>query len=249
LRPAASRADLRLSATAKSGHRSESGGQPSCSHERQRPNISRERQPYEEQPMNVIRKRLPSPAMIVACLALILALGGVSYAASVLPKNSVGTSQLKKKAVTGAKLKKNAVTSRKVKNGSLLAADFKAGQLPAGPQGPAGPKGEKGDPGSPGQPGASAGANAIVRSVDFVVGANSAKAEAALCPAGERATGGGASPGGVTAGEIFPLQSVPADGAGLVSDSGQAPRGWRVIMYNGTGSPSSSKVYAVCIPA
>jgi hypothetical protein len=199
--------------------------------------------------MNVIRKRLPSPAMTVACIALIVALGGVSYAASVLPKNSVGTFQLKKKAVTGAKLKKNAVTSAKVKNGSLLAADFRAGQLPAGPQGPAGPKGEKGDPGSAGQPGLPAGANAIVRSVAFVVGAHSTNAEAALCQPGERATGGGATPGGVTAGEIFPLQSVPADGAGLVSDSGQAPLGWRVIMYNGTGSPSSSTVYTVCVPA
>jgi hypothetical protein len=99
--------------------------------------------------MNVIRK-LPSPAMLVACVALVVALGGVSYAAAVLPKNSVGTAQLKKKAVTAAKLKKDAVTGAKVKNRSLLAADFKAGQLPAGPQGPKGdpgPQGPKGDPG------------------------------------------------------------------------------------------------------
>jgi len=37
--------------------------------------------------------------MVVACLALTVALGGVSYAAAVLPKNSVGTAQLKKNAV------------------------------------------------------------------------------------------------------------------------------------------------------
>ena len=37
-----------------------------------------------------------------------LTCGGVSYAAGVLPKGSVGTAQLKKKAVTGAKLQKNA---------------------------------------------------------------------------------------------------------------------------------------------
>jgi hypothetical protein len=100
------------------------------------------------------RGRMPSPALLVACVALIVALGGVSYAAAVLPKNSVGTAQLKKKAVTAAKLNKNAVSGAKVKNGTLMAADFKAGQLPAGPQGPTGgtgavgPKGEKGEPGT-----------------------------------------------------------------------------------------------------
>jgi hypothetical protein len=119
--------------------------------------------------VTIIRKHLASPAMVVAGAALIVALGGVSYAAGVLPKNSVGTAQLKKSAVTAAKLKKdavtgvklrnNAVTSAKVKNGTLLADDFKAGQLPAGPQGPKGDpglqgiQGVKGDPGAPGPKG------------------------------------------------------------------------------------------------
>jgi hypothetical protein len=97
--------------------------------------------------------------MIVACVALMVACGGVSYAAGVLPKNSVGPAQLQNKSVSGAKLKTNAVTATKVKNGSLLAADFKAGQLPAGPQGPKGdagqqgPKGDTGPRGTAGLPG------------------------------------------------------------------------------------------------
>ena len=70
----------------------------------------------------------PSPAIVIACVALLLALGGVSWAATTLPRNSVGTAQLKN----------NAVTSRKVKNHSLLRADFKSGQIPRGPAGPAG---------------------------------------------------------------------------------------------------------------
>jgi hypothetical protein len=41
--------------------------------------------------MHTIRKHLPSPAMLVACVALIAALGGVSYAAGVLPKNWVSS--------------------------------------------------------------------------------------------------------------------------------------------------------------
>jgi hypothetical protein len=96
--------------------------------------------------------------MIVACAALLTALGGVSYAAAVLPKNSVGTAQLQKQAVSGGKLKTSAVTTAKVKNGSLLAADFKASQVPAGPQGPKGdpgPQGPKGDPGPQGEQGIS----------------------------------------------------------------------------------------------
>lgn len=73
----------------------------------------------------------PSPAMVVACTALIIALGGTSYAAFV-PRNSVGSKQLKKNAVTRSKIKKNAVTGSKIKNGSLSAADLKAGTLPVG---------------------------------------------------------------------------------------------------------------------
>jgi len=44
----------------------------------------------------------------VACLALIVAPGGTSYATIRLPANSVGTKQLKKGAVTGVKVKSNA---------------------------------------------------------------------------------------------------------------------------------------------
>lgn len=106
--------------------------------------------------MKRISKMLPSPAMVVACVALVVALGGASYAATVLPKNSVGSAQLRKKAVTHAKLGKNAVTGAEVKDGTLGAADFQLGQLPAGPQGPQGPKGDAGAQGAAGQPGAAA---------------------------------------------------------------------------------------------
>jgi hypothetical protein len=94
--------------------------------------------------------RRPSPAMIVALLALFVSLGGVGYAATQLPRNSVGTAQLKASAVTRAKMANGAVTSRKVADHSLLAKDFRAGQLPSGVQGPQGPRGPQGPPGAAG---------------------------------------------------------------------------------------------------
>ena len=89
-------------------------------------------------------------ANVASTLALVIALGGTSYAAVALPKNSVGSKQLKAEAVT----------SSKVKDRTLLSEDFKAGQLPAGPRGPLGapgapgPKGDTGAAGNQGVPGA-----------------------------------------------------------------------------------------------
>ena len=87
----------------------------------------------------------PSAGMVIGCLALIVALGGTSYAAIQLPPNSVGAKQIKR----------NAVRSSEVKNRSLLAVDFAAGQLPAGP---------RGAPGRPGAPGVEAAPAPIVGS-------------------------------------------------------------------------------------
>jgi hypothetical protein len=89
-----------------------------------------------------IRKHLKF-ANVIACLALFVALGGASYAATQLPKNSVGAPQIKKDAVTGVK----------VKDGSLRAADFGTGQIPAGREGRPGPQGPQGEAGPPGERG------------------------------------------------------------------------------------------------
>jgi hypothetical protein len=61
-------------------------------------------------------------ANVMATIAVFVALGGVSYAALKLPKNSVGTKQLKKNAVTTPKLKNGAVTAAKLKPGILSGA-------------------------------------------------------------------------------------------------------------------------------
>ncbi|MBV9311991.1 MAG: hypothetical protein JOZ73_14260 [Solirubrobacterales bacterium] len=66
-----------------------------------------------------LKNRRPSPALIISLIALLVALGGTSYAAFKLPKNSVGTKQLKKNAVTTAKIKNKAVTGGKIKLSTL----------------------------------------------------------------------------------------------------------------------------------
>jgi hypothetical protein len=94
--------------------------------------------------MKFLRGARPSPALVVACIALLVSLTGTAVATvSQLPRLSVGTPQLKN----------NAVNSKKVKNGSLLRADFKAGQIPAGARGPAGPAGPAGPQGAQGAQG------------------------------------------------------------------------------------------------
>jgi hypothetical protein len=99
--------------------------------------------------------RRPSPALIVASLALLVALGGTSVAAVsvALPKGSVGTRQLQNSSVTNLKIANNAINSAKVKNASLLRGDFAPGQLPAGPTGPQGPAGPAGAAGPAGPAG------------------------------------------------------------------------------------------------
>jgi hypothetical protein len=65
----------------------------------------------------------------IALLALFVALGGTTYAATALPANSVGTKQLKKNAVINKKIKANAVTGGKVANNSLTGADVNESTL------------------------------------------------------------------------------------------------------------------------
>jgi hypothetical protein len=78
----------------------------------------------------MLHRRLFSPSMIVALVALVLALGGVGYSATQFPKNSIGRAQLRPAAVTGSELARDAVTGVKVKDHSLSASDFDTKGLP-----------------------------------------------------------------------------------------------------------------------
>ena len=69
--------------------------------------------------MKGLLSRRPSPALIISLIALLVAMGGTTYAAFKLPKNSVGGKQLKKNAVTGVKVKDHSLTGADIKLSKL----------------------------------------------------------------------------------------------------------------------------------
>jgi hypothetical protein len=91
--------------------------------------------------MGLLRRHL-TYANVAASLALFLALGGAAYAATQLPKNSVGTNQIRKEAVTAGKIAKKTRQQLQGQRG------------PAGQQGPQGKTGKTGAKGATGARGA-----------------------------------------------------------------------------------------------
>jgi hypothetical protein len=73
--------------------------------------------------------RTPAPATLIALVALFVAVGGTTYAATSLPANSVGTRQLRSGAVTTRTLHAGAVTGSKVAPNSLTGTQINSTTL------------------------------------------------------------------------------------------------------------------------
>ena len=192
--------------------------------------------------MTRLRGRL-TYANVMATIAVFIALGGASYAATQLPKNSVGTKQLKK----------NAVTSAKVKDGSLTMGDFGQGKLPAGPMGKEGPPGPKGQEGPPGPTGVASVITRYGPETEFSNGASGISY--AACKPGESVTGGGFdsdvnSPINSKYIHSDERPSIEEELAGEIRyvpppDGGKAT-GWFVGIGNETGEPFAFRAYVQC---
>jgi uncharacterized low-complexity protein len=155
--------------------------------------------------MNRILDKL-TYANVVATLALFVALGGASYAATQLPRNSVGTKQLKKNAVTAQKIAKGAVTKAK------LGADAQAALTgPAGPAGLTGPKGDAGPRGETGAPGPNE-AFTTEAPDETVVGTTATEIASMTLPAGQWLLFGDLTPEG-SSGEPNAICYWPVGGA------------------------------------
>jgi hypothetical protein len=218
--------------------------------------------------------RRPSHTTVAAYMALFIALGGTSYAAVKLPRNSVGASQIKA----------NGVGSSEVKNGSLRNRDFKTSDLPVGrtgAQGPAGapglrgavgatgltgPKGADGrngtdgtdgtdgTPGTDGAPGTVGQATTMFSQAinDLPNGSNANYG--AFCPNGKQAIGGGGRGDDTLSEETILTNTRPAISIGNTEPplAGQGFMGWRITVVNPTGGATSGikpEVWVVCVDA
>lgn len=81
--------------------------------------------------MQWIRSHL-SFANVISVIALFVALGGASYAAVSLPKNSVGAKQIKKNGVGASEIKKNAVRAAEIKSNAVGASEIKSNAVGTG---------------------------------------------------------------------------------------------------------------------
>ena len=199
--------------------------------------------------------RRPSPAMLVALVALMLAMAGTSYGADAVSSATqlITGKQIAKNAIKDRQLGRGAVTSAKVRDFSLLRRDFKPGQLeagspgpagaqgatgPQGPAGPAGPEGATGDPGATKVVARRAGANTLGGTTPTVN---------AFCNAGETVVGGGGwFQTGIDGDRL--VWSRPAMPSGDAPVSGQAPTGWSVKAQNGKDPANTTvlSVYVLC---
>jgi hypothetical protein len=189
----------------------------------------------------------PTPAMVVACTALLVSLGGTGYAVTSLGPDTVGTVQLKA----------NAVVSSKVKNFSLRRTDFGRGQIPAGPRGPrgavgpvgpVGPAGPAGPQGATGPTGPAASASTItVRTTAVTVPGNTAgngqyatRAGQVNCNADERAIAGGATFSNDTNDqELLTVYSQPVL-------TGTKPTGWKARGGSDIAADTTFTVGVLC---
>ena len=177
----------------------------------------------------------PSPSMLIAIAAVVLASAGSATAA---------------RLITGKQVKNGSITSADIRNGSLVKGDFKAGQVPAGARGPQGAQGPQGPRGATGGRGAN-GANGfgLLRypavSDTFVDG--EADMVQVACPAGTYATGGGAW--AADSATLVTDHPEVITSSGLLYDDDGIGAGWFANVSDVDSGSVEVKVQVVCANA
>ena len=123
-------------------------------------------------------------ANVMATVAVFLALGGASYAAFKVPKNSIGANQLKNGAVTTAKIKNGAVSGAKIAAGTL-------GTVPSATS-------------------ATSATNAV--NATHALSADSAATAASATKAGDAGTLGGRAPSSFADADVVRVASISREG-------------------------------------
>lgn len=165
--------------------------------------------------------RLPSPALIVAILALFAAGTGGAFAAG---------------RITGNQIKDGSITGRDIKNDTLTGKDIK-GQV----RGAKGPEGPKGDRGPAGPAGAGGGAPAItyVYSQEAVPADDGATLHAP-CPPGQVVIGGGFETRDT-------LDRTPTSSGPTGTPSSQVPTQWQVSIPPPSPGQSGITVTSIAV--
>jgi hypothetical protein len=182
--------------------------------------------------MRTFRLRRPSPALVVSTIALIVAVGGTSYAAFKLPKNAVGTKQIKNGAVTGAKVANGTLTGAKIKLSTL-------GTVPAATNAANAATATSATNATNATTAAKLG-QLFYRSAVLAVPTGARATGQAACGAGTLAVGGGVtSPDESTYGPDYLVDSHPTAGGA----------GWEVTVENESATSVNETVWVVCAPA
>jgi hypothetical protein len=210
--------------------------------------------------MRSIVKRRPSPALVVALVALFVAFSGTATAALVMTGKNI-----KDGTITGKDVQNRTLGTNKLSKKAVASLIGQRG--PAGPAGPQGPKGEagvqgvqgpKGDTGPAGPQGPK-GDTGVAHITTRIAGINldgpmgESKGGAAMCQAGESVVGGGyrlPSAGIVVGSGVLnsfeAVQSRPANASGEPALNGQEPRGWYVEVQKGTDTDGTVAITVLC---
>jgi hypothetical protein len=176
----------------------------------------------------------PTPALVVALVALLLALSGSATAALV---------------TTGSSIKDGTITGKDVKNRTLGSKELSKKAISSltgerGPQGPAGPRGADGLQG----PAGPAGPVKLVhkQGTNSQIAPGATAGFAVGCPeSASNVVGGGYDVGPGTP-DVRVLRSEPADGGdpdGIPDDN------WDVMVHNAGATPLTLTTYAICTAA
>ena len=178
------------------------------------------------------RIRRPSPSMLVAVAAVVLACAGSATAASV---------------ITGKNIKNSSITSADIKNSSLLRGDFKSGQLPAGARGAQGPRGATGAAGAAGARGTNG--FGLLRYPQTVTPFTNGQSDVVgtSCAAGTYPTGGSAWAVDTATGLVDHPEVITSQG--IAFSTGGAPIGYFATVDDASSGNVDVVVDAVCANA
>lgn len=179
----------------------------------------------------------PSPALVVALIALFVSIGGVGYAAS-----KIGTNDIQNGAVTTPKLHKNAVTAEKIKPLSVITGKLNNQAVVSNKLADASVTNTKLGPDSVSVDkiqdsavrASELGSTSQVLGSQVTIAANGTQEATATCPAGSQVISGGGF--------------ATNFGVHLVT-SFQSGNGWHVAYQNTTATARAIQAIAVCLNA